>query len=110
MQTSDTDYFAKGAMVLYNVSFNFSDKISLEFIDSKLSISVQVSDLIAGVVMRFWNDFINKNESQCFTKASKLNSLCKSNLKLCSRSNILPVKNNQSRKTTTCALDAIDYY
>ena len=64
MQTSDTDSFAKDSLILENASFNLSDKLSLEFIDSKLSLSVQVSDLIAGVVMRFWNDFINKNESQ----------------------------------------------
>ena len=64
MQTTDTDSFTKDTLIIEKASFNLSDKLSLKFVDSKLSLSVQVSDLIAGIVMRFWSDFINKNESQ----------------------------------------------
>lgn len=64
MQTIDTDSFTNNTVIMENASFNLSDKHSIEFIDSKLNLLVQVSDLIAGLVMRFWSDFISNNEAQ----------------------------------------------
>jgi hypothetical protein len=47
--------------------FNINNSISLNFKDSKTDILIQVSDLIAGLVMRFWIDFIGKNEAKITT-------------------------------------------
>lgn len=61
MKTSNTDKWTHGTIIKDTATFNISDETKLSFEDSKSSYSIQIADLIAGFVMRFWTDFISEN-------------------------------------------------
>jgi hypothetical protein len=42
-------------------NYNFEEDTELVFKDSKDSIVIQITDLVAGLVIRFWSDFKNSN-------------------------------------------------
>lgn len=65
MKNVDADILLKN--LEKNGAFNLLDSIKLTFTDSKTNIPVQISDLIAGIVMRFWMDFIDGKESKIKT-------------------------------------------
>jgi|SRR5690554_59185 len=64
MKNNDTDVVVNGTVINEKAMFNLEKEINLSFIDSKTNIFIQVSDLLAGVIMRFWSDFISKNEDK----------------------------------------------
>ena len=64
MKNVETDKLVKITHLTDKGRFNVDDSIKLNFKDSKMDILIQVSDLLAGVVMRFWVDFIKKNEAK----------------------------------------------
>ncbi|MBS6739001.1 MAG: DUF3800 domain-containing protein [Enterobacteriaceae bacterium] len=61
--------------------YNITDKINLEFIDSKTSCGIQLADIIAGFLNRFINGRVYKNKSvlpiydEIFTLMTSLNRL-----------------------------------
>lgn len=65
MKNIDSDSFLKN--INKRGAFNIDEHTKLTFTDSKTSTPVQIADLIAGVVMRFWADFIKGNESKIQT-------------------------------------------
>lgn len=67
MKTNDSDKFVENTMITEKAKFNIDSTIRLNFVDSKTNILVQSSDLIAGVIMRFWSDFINGNSDKVDT-------------------------------------------
>ena len=62
MKSIDTDTLVEG--LNKRGTFNIAESLKLTFNDSKTNVPVQISDLIAGVVMRFWSDFINGNNDK----------------------------------------------
>lgn len=63
MKLIDTDSVAEGTLIADLASYNLDADISLRFADSKEFPAIQVCDLLAGFIMRFWMDFI-KNDSR----------------------------------------------
>ncbi len=64
MKNVETDKLFKMTHITEKGRFNIESSIKLNFKDSKTDILIQVSDLIAGVIMRFWADFIGENEAK----------------------------------------------
>jgi len=67
MKNLETDKLIDNTHIAEKGRFNIDNNIKLNFKDSKTDIFIQVSDLISGVIMRFWLDFINKNEVKTTT-------------------------------------------
>jgi hypothetical protein len=67
MKNVETDKLVEKTHIKEKGRFNIDNNIKLNFKDSKTDILIQVSDLIAGVIMRFWVDFISKNEAKTTT-------------------------------------------
>lgn len=63
MKEADSDSVTRNTKIALKGTFNLNENISLTFVDSKTNISVQVADLLAGFVMRFWSDFKNGNNA-----------------------------------------------
>lgn len=64
MKNNKTDHLTKKTIIQEKGRFDIDSNIKLNFEDSKKDIFIQVSDLLSGVVMRFWSDFINENEDK----------------------------------------------
>jgi hypothetical protein len=64
MIQNDSDIFVKDTIVKEKGVFNIDSSIDLTFEDSKTNKLIQVSDLLAGVIMRFWSDFMTGNQNQ----------------------------------------------
>lgn len=80
MKTVDTNQLIKGTFAEDIVSYNLPSNLKLSFEDSKTNIFLQVSDILGGFTMKFWNDFVNNNMekialySNTFKKLVNLNS------------------------------------
>lgn len=60
MKNTDSDFLIEKLNI--KGIFNIENSVNLSFVDSKDSLSVQVADLLSGVVMRFWTDFENNQK------------------------------------------------
>lgn len=67
MKNVETDKLVEKTHITEKGRFNIDNSIKLNFKDSKTDILIQVADLIAGVIMRFWVDFIGKSEAKTIT-------------------------------------------
>lgn len=67
MKNVDSDKLIENTVFANKSKFNVDENIKLNFKDSKEDRLIQVSDLIAGVIMRFWIDFMNSNEEKVET-------------------------------------------
>jgi hypothetical protein len=63
MKNVASDKLVENTFVADKGRFDIEKDIKLQFKDSKSDIFIQVSDLIAGVIMRFWGDFISGNNN-----------------------------------------------
>ncbi|THF53006.1 DUF3800 domain-containing protein [Flavobacterium supellecticarium] len=63
MKEVEVDGLIKGTQIQNLVKFRIQTSKKLNFADSKEVVSLQVADLIAGIVMRYYLDFVNRNES-----------------------------------------------
>ncbi|WP_456462796.1 DUF3800 domain-containing protein [Reichenbachiella sp.] len=61
MKTVDNNQFIMDTEVRRKANFNIDNSIDLNFVDSKSNVLIQVSDLLAGFILRFWKNF-NSNE------------------------------------------------
>ncbi len=60
LRNNCNDSYIKDVVISATTSLNIDNSISLKFDDSKSLQSIQIADLIAGFVMRFWLDFVNE--------------------------------------------------
>lgn len=67
MKNVKTDEIVQDSNIEEKARFNIEESIDITFKDSKTDILIQASDLISGVVMRFWIDFLNDNEEKIKT-------------------------------------------
>jgi len=67
MKIIQTDNLFQSTLIKEKGSFNAESDIKLSFEDSKTNVSIQVSDLVAGVIMRFWVDFTRENDAKINT-------------------------------------------
>lgn len=75
MKEMDSNSILDSTSLLDKVDFNMNPNIDLEFVDSKDNVFIQVSDVLAGVVMRFCLDFINGNQEKVRKYASIIRKL-----------------------------------
>lgn len=67
MKNVDSDKLIKYTTVANKSQFNVDKNLKLSFKDSKTDKLIQVSDLIAGITMRFWSDFMSNNDEKVKT-------------------------------------------
>ena len=64
MKNVDSDKLIKNTIVANKSQFNIDKSLKLSFKDSKTDKLIQVSDVIAGITMRFWTDFMSNNDEK----------------------------------------------
>lgn len=64
LKTIDTDSLAAGTEIQEKATYNIDNSIRLEFSNSKSAPLIQVADILAGFVMRYWGDFKNENDEK----------------------------------------------
>lgn len=64
MKNTDLDQHVENTFVTERATFNVDNTLKLKFVDSKTNLFIQTSDLLSGLVMRFWNDFVKGKEDK----------------------------------------------